>query len=57
MTQNSPVKKAEHSADGITIVRTINAPREAVWKAQTTPALFAQWFGEPGSEIPLETLD
>lgn len=45
----------EVTAEGITITRIFDAPRELVWKAWTDPAHFAQWFGERDSSIPLET--
>jgi uncharacterized protein YndB with AHSA1/START domain len=45
----------EVNADGITITRVFDAPRELVWRAWTEPERFAQWFGERGSTIPLET--
>lgn len=53
MTDDAPT--TEVSAEGITMTRTFDAPRELVWQAWTDPAHFAQWFGEPGSTIPLET--
>jgi uncharacterized protein YndB with AHSA1/START domain len=45
----------EVTAQGITITRVFDAPRELVWKAWTEPARFAQWFGGRDSTIPLET--
>jgi uncharacterized protein YndB with AHSA1/START domain len=45
----------EVTADGIKMTRVFDAPRELVWRAWTEPEHFAEWFGEPGSKIPLET--
>jgi uncharacterized protein YndB with AHSA1/START domain len=41
---------------GITITRVFEAPRERVWKEWTQPEPFADWFGGPESEIPLDTV-
>ena len=41
---------------GITIKRVFDAPRESVWKEWTDPERFADWFGGPGSEVPLSTV-
>ncbi len=41
----------------ITITRVFDAPRELVFKAWTEGARFAEWFGEHGSEIPLDKVD
>jgi uncharacterized protein YndB with AHSA1/START domain len=49
------VPSTEVSAEGITLTRIFDAPRELVWQAWTDPAHFAQWFGEYDSTIPLET--
>ena len=43
-------------AEGISITRVIRAPRERVWQEWTEPERFADWFGAPGGEIPLETV-
>jgi len=47
---------AASDAEGIVIVRVFDAPRELVFKAWTEPERFATWFGEHGSEIPLESI-
>ena len=39
-------------ADGITITRVFDAPRESVWKEWTEPERFADWFGGTESEVP-----
>jgi uncharacterized protein YndB with AHSA1/START domain len=41
---------------GITITWVFEAPRERVWREWTEPASFADWFGGPGSEVPLSTV-
>jgi uncharacterized protein YndB with AHSA1/START domain len=38
----------------IEIVRTLDAPRELVWRAWTTPSGFTAWFGAPGATCPSE---
>ena len=44
---------AEH---GITIRRVFDAPRERVWQEWSEPERFADWFGGPEAEVPLETV-
>jgi uncharacterized protein YndB with AHSA1/START domain len=44
------------TADGITITRVFDAPRERVWQEWTEPEAFADWFGGPDSEVPLSTV-
>jgi uncharacterized protein YndB with AHSA1/START domain len=41
---------------GITITRVFDAPRERVWREWTEPERFADWFGGPASEVPLDTV-
>ena len=48
---------AHSDADGILIVRIYDAPRQLVFKAWTEAERFAEWFGEHGSEIPLDKVD
>ena len=43
-------------ADGITITRVFDAPRERVWKEWTRPEAFADWFGGSESEVPLSSV-
>jgi uncharacterized protein YndB with AHSA1/START domain len=43
-------------AEGITITRVFDAPREQVWKEWTEPERFADWFGGTESEVPLSTV-
>ncbi len=41
---------------GITITRVIDAPRERVWQEWTEPERFADWFGGPTADVPLDTV-
>jgi uncharacterized protein YndB with AHSA1/START domain len=41
---------------GITITRVFEAPCERLWKEWTEPDRFADWFGGPGSEVPLTSV-
>jgi uncharacterized protein YndB with AHSA1/START domain len=41
---------------GFTIRRVFDAPRERVWREWTEPECFADWFGGPEADIPLETI-
>jgi uncharacterized protein YndB with AHSA1/START domain len=51
------VVSAACDASGIRIVRVFEAPRELVFAMWTQPEHFVTWFGEHGSEIPLEQCD
>jgi uncharacterized protein YndB with AHSA1/START domain len=53
------VAVARSGPEGVTIVRVFDAPRDEVFAAWTEPDRFARWFGEHGSEVPVEaaTLD
>jgi uncharacterized protein YndB with AHSA1/START domain len=42
--------------DGLLITRVFDAPRELVWKEWTTPEAFADWYGGPGFEVPVESV-
>jgi uncharacterized protein YndB with AHSA1/START domain len=44
-------------ADGVTLTRVFDAPRERVWKEWTEPDRFADWFGGPQVEVPLSTVE
>ena len=48
------VASAASDARGITIVRVFDAPRELVFSMWTQAEHFVTWFGEHGSEIPLD---
>jgi uncharacterized protein YndB with AHSA1/START domain len=50
------VVSAHAGAEGVTIVRIFDAPREAVFKAWTEPEQFSKWFGEEDSSIPMENI-
>ena len=41
---------------GFTTTRVFDAPRERVWREWTEPEAFADWFGGPQSDVPLETV-
>ena len=41
---------------GFTTTRVFAAARERVWREWTEPACFADWFGGPTCEIPIETV-
>jgi uncharacterized protein YndB with AHSA1/START domain len=41
---------------GLTITRVLAAPRERVWREWTEPEAFADWFGGPEADVPLETV-
>jgi uncharacterized protein YndB with AHSA1/START domain len=41
---------------GLTITRVLAAPRERVWREWTEPEAFADWFGGPEAEVPLDTV-
>jgi uncharacterized protein YndB with AHSA1/START domain len=41
---------------GLTITRVLSAPRERVWREWTEPEAFADWFGGPDAEVPLDTV-
>ena len=41
---------------GIRVTRVFEAPRERVWTEWTRPEAFADWFGGPESEVPLESV-
>ncbi len=51
------IVSAHSDAEGIVIVRIFDAPREEVFKAWTVAERFAAWFGEHGSEIPLDKVE
>ena len=40
----------------ISLTRVFEAPRERVWREWTEPEAFADWFGAPSGEVPLETV-
>jgi uncharacterized protein YndB with AHSA1/START domain len=41
---------------GIRIKREFDAPRERVWAEWTEPERFADWYGGPQCEIPLDSV-
>jgi uncharacterized protein YndB with AHSA1/START domain len=42
---------------GISITRVFDAPRERVWQEWVEPARFADWFGGPDADVPLESVE
>jgi uncharacterized protein YndB with AHSA1/START domain len=44
------------SLPGISVTRIFDAPRERVWQEWTEPVRFADWFGGPTSQVPLDTV-
>jgi uncharacterized protein YndB with AHSA1/START domain len=42
--------------NGIQITRVFDAPRELVWAEWTEPERFADWYGGPTCEVPLDTV-
>ena len=45
------------STTELVIIRTINAPRDKVWKACTEADQLAQWWGPKGSKLRIVRLD
>ena len=43
--------------DEVTITRTFDAPREAVWKAWTDPERFMHWWGPKNFTAPVSRMD
>ena len=41
---------------GIRLSRVFDAPRERVWREWVDPAAFADWYGGPQCEVPLDTV-
>jgi uncharacterized protein YndB with AHSA1/START domain len=46
----------EPGPEGIRMTRVFEAPRELVWREWTDPEAFADWFGGPEYEVPLDTV-
>ena len=44
------------NGDGLEITRIFDAPRSAVWREWTEPEAFADWFGGPDIEVPIESV-
>jgi uncharacterized protein YndB with AHSA1/START domain len=42
--------------EGLEITRVFGAPREEVWREWTTPEAFADWYGGPDAEVPIESV-
>jgi uncharacterized protein YndB with AHSA1/START domain len=54
MPERPPASGA--SENGFSITRVFEAPRERVWREWTEPERFADWYGGPESEVPLESV-
>jgi uncharacterized protein YndB with AHSA1/START domain len=44
-------------AEGFTMTRVFDAPRELVWREWTEPERFADWYGGSAADIPLDTVE
>jgi uncharacterized protein YndB with AHSA1/START domain len=43
-------------ADGVTITRVFEAPRERMWQEWTEPERFADWFGGADADVPVPSV-
>jgi uncharacterized protein YndB with AHSA1/START domain len=43
--------------NGFTLTREFEATREVVWREWTDPEAFADWFGGPQSEVPVDSVE
>ena len=41
---------------GFSLTRVFDAPRDRVWREWTEPTAFADWFGGPQCEVPLDSV-
>ena len=53
MAEPSDVGASEY---GIRVTRVFDAPREKVWREWTEPECFADWYGGPQCDVPLDTV-
>jgi uncharacterized protein YndB with AHSA1/START domain len=51
-----PRASGEELPLGFTLTRVFDAPRERVWREWTEPERFADWFGGPHADVPLDTV-
>jgi uncharacterized protein YndB with AHSA1/START domain len=51
-----PRASGEELPLGFTLTRVFDAPRERVWREWTEPERFADWFGGPQADVPLDTV-
>ena len=49
-------ERTKPDGHGFELTRTFEAAREEVWSEWTEPEAFADWFGGPQAEIPLDTV-
>jgi uncharacterized protein YndB with AHSA1/START domain len=55
--ETSTTAAAAAQVQPFVITRTLNAPRDLVWKAWTEPERLAQWWGPKGCAIQVHKLD
>ncbi|QIF04703.1 SRPBCC domain-containing protein [Roseimicrobium sp. ORNL1] len=55
--EKSTTAEAAAAVQPFVITRTLNAPRDLVWKAWTEPERLAQWWGPKGCTIKVHQLD
>ena len=48
--------RTRRDGPGFELTRVFDAPREQVWREWTEPEAFADWYGGPQSEVPLDTV-
>ncbi len=44
-------QETDRTSSAVRLTRTIDAPRETVWKAWTDPSEFAAWYGPDGATV------
>jgi len=50
------VAEAVGDGEAIEITWTFEAPRDEVWREWTEPERFADWYGGPAGQVPLDTV-
>jgi uncharacterized protein YndB with AHSA1/START domain len=48
---------SEQQETSFTVTRTLDAPRERVWREWVEPEAFADWFGGAASEVPVDSVE
>jgi uncharacterized protein YndB with AHSA1/START domain len=51
-----PLRAGDDPQPGFTLTRVLDAPRERVWREWTEPERFADWFGGPEADVPLDSV-
>ena len=49
-------ERAAAGEAGFSLRRVFDAPRDLVWREWTEPERFADWFGGPDAEVPLDSV-